>query len=553
MKTATHFIIALFVASALTGCRRLDTTPFDAFVGKDYADYHYALRDTLRTVYATDNEESIMQAVEQMRLLPDIFHDRQWQLEAEYLRLNFYHDYRNGNDDQFISDLLSLRTDAQKAGNRVFALRITRRLMDHYYFGNDPLGAIRYALELEKEQEDITEQKFPDIVDNSYRLASLFSHYGRNDKAQPYLEYILAHKKVPEIELVFMDARNDLAIMLRKTDMERSDSLFLSMTTDTAIADKGLWTGIGLGNYGSNRVIEGKYEEAIPWLLQSYEITRLHNADDWQYHTGLAADLVKSYSNTGKLTEAGHWVDTLKDVNFRAMAQGHDVPATYYSSLSGYEFYNGNPAAANAYKDSCIQAITGIFDKWSPALVSDMEKILVDEEFMAASAKSRNRMITAVSLAASTLILMAILAYLLIVIKRKRQLIDILSLKARQWATAGRGIGDKKPQIDKILEYMESSKAYLRSDCSLESIAKATMLNRSYVSKAINEKYRNFNYMLNSFRIREALRIMDENHGIKVEILREECGFGSTSSFYESFKNITGMTLTEYRSSISKS
>jgi len=553
MKPLKHTFALILAAVLWTACNTRETTPFDDFAGKEYASYHYALRDTLRKVYATDDEECVMRAVRQMQGLPDSRHDRQWQLEAEFLRLNFYHDYRNGDDDEFVSSLLELKAQALKAGNRVFALRITRRLMDHYGYGNDPVNVIRYACMLEKEQRDITEREFPDVVDNSYRLASLFMKYRKQEKAKPYLEFVLAHDVVPEIEIIFLDAKNDIALMARDTDPERSDSLFLSMISDSTIIEKDLWRGMGLGNYGSNCMARGDYETAELCLQQSFELMRSYKGGDWPFCIGLASELITIYCRTGRMDNAAVWVDIMKEIKSRACAMGADIPVSYYSSISEYESLCLNQAESNVYRDSIVITMNRTFDRWSPAIVADVEKIMLDEDLQEEHEKARAKIAVIVALMFFALTLAAFSVYLLVVIRRKRQLISALSLRNRLWANGGEVAPAQKKHIDIILEYLESSRAYLNHDCSLDSLAKATMLNRSYVSRAINERYRNFNYMLNAFRIREALRIIDRQRDIKVEALREECGFGSTSSFYEAFRTVTGMSLKEYRESIGKS
>ncbi|MBD0400790.1 AraC family transcriptional regulator [Flammeovirga sp. EKP202] len=107
--------------------------------------------------------------------------------------------------------------------------------------------------------------------------------------------------------------------------------------------------------------------------------------------------------------------------------------------------------------------------------------------------------------------------------------------------------------IDLIIQYVESSKAYLRNDFTLVALAKETYLNRSRVSIAINEGLdMNFNEFISDYRIKEAQRIMKTEEGaqIKLEVLAKEAGFNSKTTFNRSFKEKTGVTPSQYKENI---
>ena len=107
--------------------------------------------------------------------------------------------------------------------------------------------------------------------------------------------------------------------------------------------------------------------------------------------------------------------------------------------------------------------------------------------------------------------------------------------------------------IDRIIEYVEKSKAYLRNDFTLVSLAKETYLNRSRVSIAINEGLdMNFNEFISDYRIKEAQRILKSEEGanIKIEVLAKEAGFNSKTTFNRSFKEKTGITPSKYKENI---
>jgi AraC-like DNA-binding protein len=106
----------------------------------------------------------------------------------------------------------------------------------------------------------------------------------------------------------------------------------------------------------------------------------------------------------------------------------------------------------------------------------------------------------------------------------------------------------------KLAQYMESDKAYLNPEISLETVAKDISVNPRILSQLINESYQcNFNSYINDFRIKyclEQLSIPDNKKTI-LEILFES-GFNSKSVFYAEFKKQTGLTPQEFRAQCNK-
>jgi AraC-like DNA-binding protein len=102
-----------------------------------------------------------------------------------------------------------------------------------------------------------------------------------------------------------------------------------------------------------------------------------------------------------------------------------------------------------------------------------------------------------------------------------------------------------------ILEKIEQKKLYLDPELSQKSLANLMGTNRQYLYEAINEGgEENFRGLINRLRINEAKRILEEGMKLKSKInlttLNEQVGFRSFSTYYRSFKGLTGLTPNEY-------
>ncbi len=100
-----------------------------------------------------------------------------------------------------------------------------------------------------------------------------------------------------------------------------------------------------------------------------------------------------------------------------------------------------------------------------------------------------------------------------------------------------------------LSEYIDNKKPYLDPELTLTELAKSVSISNRELSQVINTQFhKNFSEFINSYRVEEALRIIEENKDPKKTILEIlfEVGFNSKSSFYAAFKKHTKMTPKVY-------
>ncbi len=107
-----------------------------------------------------------------------------------------------------------------------------------------------------------------------------------------------------------------------------------------------------------------------------------------------------------------------------------------------------------------------------------------------------------------------------------------------------------KGKIMKKLNYqVKHQKIFLRSDLTLNMLAKKCQTNSSYLSRLINEVYHtNFSGFINQLRIREAQRLMGDAKytSYSIEGIASTVGFKTKSVFNTAFKKYTGVTPSYY-------
>lgn len=105
------------------------------------------------------------------------------------------------------------------------------------------------------------------------------------------------------------------------------------------------------------------------------------------------------------------------------------------------------------------------------------------------------------------------------------------------------------PVYARIISYMDTANDLYQPGFSLNDLSVALGVSRQTVSKAINVCHgSNFPQLLNEYRLREVMRLMDDtaNSGLTIESIAEQAGFKSRTSFTALFKSRTGLTPAAY-------
>lgn len=99
-----------------------------------------------------------------------------------------------------------------------------------------------------------------------------------------------------------------------------------------------------------------------------------------------------------------------------------------------------------------------------------------------------------------------------------------------------------------ILQLFDKEKLYLKHDLSVSELSSRLNTNDKYISVAINNNSQsNFNNLVNAFRINEAKNLIAQfGKNINIKELADRSGYKSLNTFYKNFKDITGLTPSQY-------
>lgn len=104
--------------------------------------------------------------------------------------------------------------------------------------------------------------------------------------------------------------------------------------------------------------------------------------------------------------------------------------------------------------------------------------------------------------------------------------------------------------LSRIISLMEERKLYLRKDLRIADVAAELGTNSTYVSACLNGQLgKSFNDFVSSYRVQYAQQLIQSHPQMPLDQVADESGFSSERSFYRIFKDVTGSSPGEWRTS----
>ena len=106
-----------------------------------------------------------------------------------------------------------------------------------------------------------------------------------------------------------------------------------------------------------------------------------------------------------------------------------------------------------------------------------------------------------------------------------------------------------------VEEYFKSQKPYLDCNLTIVNVSDKMNISRHALTEVLNTAIgMNFYRFVNTYRVDEVKqKLADTEYSLySIDAIGFECGFNSKSTFYAVFKKTTGMTPSQYRSSLKK-
>ena len=109
---------------------------------------------------------------------------------------------------------------------------------------------------------------------------------------------------------------------------------------------------------------------------------------------------------------------------------------------------------------------------------------------------------------------------------------------------------ESKALLERVIQIMDSDALYLNPKLKLNDVARRVSVEPRELSRAVNEhSSKNFSGMVNEYRVLKAREILSDpaKRELKLAAVAVESGFGNVTSFNVTFKEIVGVTPSEFR------
>ncbi|MBP7506590.1 MAG: AraC family transcriptional regulator [Prolixibacteraceae bacterium] len=110
-------------------------------------------------------------------------------------------------------------------------------------------------------------------------------------------------------------------------------------------------------------------------------------------------------------------------------------------------------------------------------------------------------------------------------------------------------ISSREKIKNSLLHYFEKDSPYLNPDLNMTLLSEKIKIPKHHITEVLNNDMdKNFFQFVNEYRIEAVkIKLIDPKNPYSIEAIGYECGFNSKSTFFSVFKNITGMTPSEYK------
>lgn len=505
--------------------------------------------------------------------------------------------FKNPDSAQYLIDkaILSQNTlDDERSQSKVF-----------YLLGNINLVKGQYpkAVEYYEKSLQITQE-----YGDSARISDLYSNigiaYARMGDQETYLAYLLKtldiDRKMGNEHMIAADYNNIGNVYLNTHEPHEALSYYRkALEYNVSRSDSSLLYAI-YGNISNFYHLVEKYDSAKYYSQKAIQVatltgnnnelgtaygnmallySKLQQYDSAIHYYDVAINLMEEIGANRRLAallnDKSHLLIKLNDaaaaitLSSKSLAIGHEEEdrvieaeasknlSLAYESLGDYEsalkyhksYLLMNDSLNLTSKDAELQKLIRRFEVNEKK--REIRQLEIENEFE----KSRNRL-----LAISFFMLVIFLTVLFFKNRKLNRSYHLLLDKQKQLAgikpspmdsirSETEETEEQKQLIIKLEQLLKQKKIFLESEISLDALAEILNTNRNTLSALINLHYqKNFNMLINEYRINEVLRLFAENHHNRytMEAISKQVGFGSRASFNAVFKKVTGVTPTFY-------
>ena len=444
----------------------------------------------------------------------------------------------------------------------------------YYHIGDYPT-ALSFHFKSLKYREEIGDDKLLAVAYNS--IAVVYTSLSNIEKSNYYLNKALIieekYNNTGNIAMIFNNISNNFS-----SQNKYNEAIEYLLKSESIIDDTNLDKALLLINIGSAYYELNKYNKAKEYFFTAIDYCKKTDNDYYlalaYQHIGILFNAIEDYKQA--LFFFNNSIFIAERINAYSILKQCYVGLTYIYGIKS------NPDSLIKYNNLYYSVNDSIFNSKTADKVAELqikydfdkkEKQIENLKIKNQLADKKQKIMIAVFLVS---FLFLFIIFLFVYNRKRKALSDKFAVKQNIKLIKYEDVIDNSNGADKIIEApkdtnstlsdefktmlevsiskkIRKEKLYLKSDFSLNELAKLLETNRRYVSQVINEKFgQNFSSFINEFRIKEAMRLMSNHDYDKytIESISRKVGFNSISAFNGSFKRVAGVTPSTFVKSV---
>ena len=443
--------------------------------------------------------------------------------------------------------------------------------------------AFEMAILLERKLSLVSEKEYPDKRAAYFKLGEAYYLFNDFNKSIELLKHAVTDNS-PRFftDCVNLDARKIIGICYANiSQMDTSDYYFQStLKSKDIVLNRPIYNAIALSHLACNAMLKGEYEKSLTLDLEVLPF--LKGGDDYGHLAGMYACQCFSYFGMEESSRIAMLADSVLYYAQRDTYNKSKRMKQAYTILARYNANRGNADKTQEYNDSLINIYKREENLYNSEYIVEAKQNIAEEEIETRKSEAETQRKAILIISIVFILSVAALSVIVVLYRRTQAAYRTLVRKNQEWANSIEGIegtfilnpidckNDDKNKLtpvgidnpsnnvskedlavmSRIFSVVVGQKLYTSPGFNLEILSEHLGINRKYLSKAINSATgKNFNTYINEYRVKEAIRLLSDpaNKFLSVDDIGIRVGFSNRSSFYESFRKMTGISPSQFK------
>lgn len=443
--------------------------------------------------------------------------------------------------------------------------------------------AFEMGILLERKLSTVSDDEYPDKKATYFKLGEAYYLFIDFNKSIELLKHAITDNPPRSFtDCANLDARKIIGICYANINrMDTSDYYFQStLKSKDIVLNRPVYNAIALSHLACNAMLKGEYEKSLALDLEVLPF--LKRGDDYGHVAGMYACQCFSYFGMKESSPIATLADSVLYYAQKDKYNKNKRLKQAYTILARYNANRGNADKVQQYNDSLINIYKREEKLYNSEYIVQAKQNIAENEIETKKAEAETQRKAIFIISIVFILSVAVLSVIVVLHRHKQAAYRALVKKNQEWANSIEGVGgtfilnlinskdenkekltpvgiDKPSEsvskedlavMSRIFSFVVGQKQYTSPGFNLEILSDYLGVNRKYLSKAINSTTgKNFNTYINEYRVKEAIRLLSDpaNKYLAVDDIGVQVGFSNRSSFYESFRKMTGISPSQFK------